>query len=308
MNLKKIAFTIATSFLVLVGAVTFLPLRAIAGLESPCNYISDLVTTNPLSSDLASTGDDHMRCIKLALKTTFPNVNAAVTATDENLNLLTGLSGTVWTSANDGAASGLDADLLDGSSSAAFAQLGSANTFTQINELESAAPALQYDETDAASNERSWLTRLSGGTYAISTATDAAPQTAAVNAIVIDRNGTTVTSIDLQATAVQINSTSILSAAHDRVSRMTNTAGSADSCTTQSTANIGSCTRSSEGLYIIGFTTAYSTAPVCTATAESQSQAANATAATVTTQVTVNTRDSGGNALDQNFHVICMGQ
>lgn len=42
------------------------------GLES-ATYISDLVTTNPLSSDLRKQGDDHLRLIKSVLQTTFPN-------------------------------------------------------------------------------------------------------------------------------------------------------------------------------------------------------------------------------------------
>ncbi|MBI4567781.1 MAG: hypothetical protein HY719_05220, partial [Planctomycetes bacterium] len=43
-----------------------------------------------------------------------------VTATANEINLLTGRTGTVWTSANDGAATGLDADLLDGQESAFY--------------------------------------------------------------------------------------------------------------------------------------------------------------------------------------------
>jgi hypothetical protein len=62
-----------------------LALIASAGLEVPV-YISDLVPANPLASDPASQGDDHVRNIKTAIKNTFPNINGAVTVTDENLN------------------------------------------------------------------------------------------------------------------------------------------------------------------------------------------------------------------------------
>lgn len=49
-------------------------------------YISDLVSGNPLSTDTVSQADDHLRLIKSVLKTTFPNLNAPVTATPAQLN------------------------------------------------------------------------------------------------------------------------------------------------------------------------------------------------------------------------------
>ena len=49
-------------------------------------YISDLNTSNPAASDQLAQGDDHLRLIKSALKTTFPNVTGAVTATHTRLN------------------------------------------------------------------------------------------------------------------------------------------------------------------------------------------------------------------------------
>ena len=52
-------------------------------------YISDLNASNPAASDAKSQGDDHIRLIKSAIKTTFPNINAAITGTDEALNLAT---------------------------------------------------------------------------------------------------------------------------------------------------------------------------------------------------------------------------
>lgn len=61
---------------------------ALAGLES-VTHISDLNSAWPLGSDLASTSDDHIRNIKVALKTDFPNVNAAVTPTPAQFNQLT---------------------------------------------------------------------------------------------------------------------------------------------------------------------------------------------------------------------------
>lgn len=66
------------------------------GLEI-ATYISDLVATNPLSSDLASTGDDHMRLIKSAIKTTFPNIAGAVTPTHTELNYVDGSDSGTYT-------------------------------------------------------------------------------------------------------------------------------------------------------------------------------------------------------------------
>lgn len=54
-------------------------------LES-ANYISDLNVANPLSTDAVSQADDHLRLIKSVLKSTFPNLNAPVTATPAVLN------------------------------------------------------------------------------------------------------------------------------------------------------------------------------------------------------------------------------
>jgi hypothetical protein len=60
------------------------------GLES-ATFLSGLVATNPIgATDPKSQGDDHIRLIKSVLLATFPNLNAAVTATPAQLNLLVG--------------------------------------------------------------------------------------------------------------------------------------------------------------------------------------------------------------------------
>jgi hypothetical protein len=64
-------------------------------LES-VTHLDDLEVANPLGTDPRSQGDDHIRNIKVALKTDFPNITAAVTATAADLNLTSGLTaGTV---------------------------------------------------------------------------------------------------------------------------------------------------------------------------------------------------------------------
>lgn len=54
-------------------------------LES-VTHISDLVATNPTSTDPKSEGDNHLRNIKTALKTDFPNISGPVTKTHTQLN------------------------------------------------------------------------------------------------------------------------------------------------------------------------------------------------------------------------------
>jgi hypothetical protein len=49
-------------------------------------YITQLVATNPLSTDPVSQSDDHLRMLKLVLQSTFPNLDAPVTATPKQLN------------------------------------------------------------------------------------------------------------------------------------------------------------------------------------------------------------------------------
>jgi hypothetical protein len=57
----------------------FLCGTAYAGLET-VTHIQDLNASWPLGSDLASTSDDHIRNIKSALKTDFPNFNGTYTS------------------------------------------------------------------------------------------------------------------------------------------------------------------------------------------------------------------------------------
>jgi microcystin-dependent protein len=57
------------------------------GLEAG-QFISDLVTNWPLPTDRRREGDDHLRLLKTTLKNSFPNIDAAVTATPKQLNAL----------------------------------------------------------------------------------------------------------------------------------------------------------------------------------------------------------------------------
>ena len=60
-------------------------------------YLDDLVATNPAAGDDVSEGDDHIRGIKNVLKTTFPSIDGAITATDTELNYVGGVTSAIQT-------------------------------------------------------------------------------------------------------------------------------------------------------------------------------------------------------------------
>jgi hypothetical protein len=60
-------------------------------------YIDDLNTANPAAGDAKSEGDDHIRNIKTALKNTFPNVDGAISATDNDLSRVAGANAATLT-------------------------------------------------------------------------------------------------------------------------------------------------------------------------------------------------------------------
>lgn len=84
------------------------------GLEA-ATYISDLNASNPASGDAIKEGDDHIRLIKSAVKTTFPNVTGAVTPTHTELNYVDGVTSSIQTQINtaNSAIITLDTEKLD---------------------------------------------------------------------------------------------------------------------------------------------------------------------------------------------------
>ena len=91
-------------------------------------YISDLVITNPASTDAKSDGDNHLRLIKSTVKATFPNVTGAVTKTHTQLNNTVDKSGDTMTgSLNIGGGGNL---LVTGSGGLGYG-VGSGGTVTQ---------------------------------------------------------------------------------------------------------------------------------------------------------------------------------
>lgn len=174
------------------------------GLETG-TYISDLVATNPLSSDLASTADDHLRLIKSTVKTTFPNINNAITVTDEQINAV-GASG-VTGAANPTGTIGLAA--VNGSATTFLRSDGApalsqaiAPTWTAKHifglafstqpsvSLSSSLPMLELDESDGAANNQKWWVNASGETLQFQVANDA--RNTSAQWLTVDRTTTTV--------------------------------------------------------------------------------------------------------------------
>lgn len=56
-------------------------------------YINQLNSANPASTDGIGQADDHLRLLKSTIKSTFPNVDAPVTPTPAELNVLDGFTG-----------------------------------------------------------------------------------------------------------------------------------------------------------------------------------------------------------------------
>lgn len=84
---------------------------------------------------------------------------------------------------------------------------GTSPTITTSATVTSTAPQYRLNETDAAADETNWIFGTQAGIFNIATATDAAPGTRVENAIRVDRAGTAVSSIELNApvTATSIN-------------------------------------------------------------------------------------------------------
>lgn len=161
-----------------------------AGLETG-TYISDLVVTNPTGSDHYSTADDHIRLLKSTIKNTFPNIDGAMTLTDEQLNT----------------------DLGRLSLSNLFSDTGSATTTLSVQD-----PVAQFSlrETGATANEGNWLLRADGDVLCVHTANDAAPTSAVASPICVSgRTGTTVDSLTLTATSTTLSGAATTTGQHN---------------------------------------------------------------------------------------------
>jgi len=111
--------------------------------------------------------------------------------------------GTLWTSANDGAGSGLDADTLDGVQASAFATLSGSNVYYGQQQINANLPAYVLVESDAGADEKIWRLSSANGVLRIQANNDGV--TSFVNAISLQRTGDTIDEIELNATLIDIN-------------------------------------------------------------------------------------------------------
>jgi hypothetical protein len=114
-------------------------------LEST-TYINGLVATNPAGTDPKSQGDDHIRMVKSAVKTTFPNITGAVTPTHTELNYVDGVTSALQTQMDTKAP--LASPTLTGTPTAPTA--ATATNTTQVATTAFAQAAIDADVTTHA--------------------------------------------------------------------------------------------------------------------------------------------------------------
>lgn len=190
------------------------------GLEV-ATYISGLNASNPVGvSDPKSQGDDHLRLIKSTLLNTFPNINAAVSATPAELNRLVGVTGVTGTlklvldtsptivtpilttpAISNPAFSGT----ITGAPTASGIWTFSAG---HLNITGASIPKLRFQNTAGALNEK-WSTIAETTTgLAMDFVDDAL--SSATSFLTVTRSGIVATAINLVATSLSHNSNEIL--------------------------------------------------------------------------------------------------
>jgi hypothetical protein len=188
------------------AGLLFGPAIVFAGLETGV-YISDLVATNPLSSDLASTADDHIRLLKSTIKTTFPNINNAITVTDEQINAvgasgvtgaanptgtigLTAVNGSATTFLRSDGAPALSQSIAPTMSGKwTYSYAGASGSDSAIN-FSSTFPVVSWVQTNGAADNKTWDLGASSEQLKLRIVNDA--NSVATNIFVVDRTGTTV--------------------------------------------------------------------------------------------------------------------
>lgn len=186
----------------LLVAVSFSASAGLEDLTGPSKFLDDLVVSNPDgATDPKSEGDDHVRGIKNVLKNTFPNINAAVTATATELNILDGVTASL-TELNY-----LDITTLGTSQSSKAVTADSSGNVTFVgsaNKVSATSADWFWNETDAASDAKLWNIRANGS-FSIRACDDAV--SSCESAITISRSTNTIGTILFDNGAVDIDET-----------------------------------------------------------------------------------------------------
>jgi hypothetical protein len=230
--IADITFTTATDDMVL-GPTT---ITAISGLElsqhllindaNPSNYQneSDAPADEKLVRWSSQAGNYQLqfRTDVNGAGSTPLSINRTGTTTDSFAIASTALTwngNTLFSTANDGAGSGLDADSLDGITSGSYAQLAQVNIFTGNTQRiqNTSGPRWVLEDTDASADEVCWFTLSQNGLFGFFAATDAncTTTTGATQALVFNRTGVTIDSTALTSTAFTWNGNTVYSAGND---------------------------------------------------------------------------------------------
>ena len=139
-------------------------------LEINVTHIDDLVATNPVSTDNLASADNHIRNIKSAIKTTFPNITGAMNATHTELNTVAD-GGTAATSTTL-----VDADRFVVNDDGTMVQVALSDLLTYLDTALTSAGALAsirgltYPDTDGTAGQ--FLSTDGNGTLSFGSQTD----------------------------------------------------------------------------------------------------------------------------------------
>lgn len=108
-------------------------------------YISGLNASNPAAGDGLGQADDHLRLLKSTIKTTFPNISGAVTATHTQINQLAASTFGAWTFT--GAVTLAGGTSVDGSGNVIIGIAPSSGSHATTKTYVDTADALKVDKT-----------------------------------------------------------------------------------------------------------------------------------------------------------------
>ncbi|MDH5633060.1 MAG: hypothetical protein OEZ10_08690 [Gammaproteobacteria bacterium] len=141
------------------------------------------------------------------------DINAATFGTGTPITSFNLQGSKIWTAGNDGAGSGLDADLLDGVQGAGYVRTDGSNAISGTLRIESNAPVFSFKELDALLDNKYWRFVADGSNFTLRAYNDALSSYGV--AFSISRTGTTVNSLNVQATYLNHNGDKVWTAGND---------------------------------------------------------------------------------------------